>query len=92
MIQSELRVSRRKSPSSPSRKALVKTVKKPTIMTFENNKASSPLDKYFERIFYYKDFQPEHNFEKVIPIGNKFILIEFDGFEKIIKNEIWIIL
>ena len=57
-------------------------VKKPTTMTFENHKISSPLDKYIESIFYYKDFVPEHNIEKVIPTGNIFILIELDGLER----------
>lgn len=63
--------------------------KKPTTMTFENHKISSPLDKYIESIFYYKDFVPEHNVEKVIPTGNIFILIELDGFErKTFDNEL----
>ena len=58
-------------------------------MTFENHKISSPLDKYIESIFYYKDFVPEHNIEKVIPTGNIFILIELDGFErKTFDNEL----
>lgn len=51
-------------------------------MTFENHIIPSPLDKYIESIFYYKDFIPEHNIEKVIPTGNIFILIELDGFER----------
>ncbi len=58
-------------------------------MTFENHKISSPLEKYIESIFYYKGFEPEHNFEKVIPTGNIFILIELDGFErKTFDNEL----
>jgi len=58
-------------------------------MTFENHKISSPLDKYIESIFYYKDFVTDHNFEKVIPTGNIFILIELDGFErKTFDNEL----
>lgn len=51
-------------------------------MTFENHIISSPLDKYIDSIFYYKDFIPEHSIEKVIPTGNIFILIELDGFER----------
>ncbi len=63
--------------------------KKPTTMTFKNHKISSQLDKYIESIFYYKDFVPEHNIEKVIPTGNIFILIELDGFErKTFDNEL----
>ncbi len=51
-------------------------------MTFENHTISLPLYIYIESIFYYKDFVPERNIEKVIPTGNIFILIELDGIER----------
>ncbi len=38
------------------------------------------LCKYVESIFYYKDYVPDHNIERVVPTGNVFILFEFDNF------------
>lgn len=55
-------------------------------MTFEIHKISSPLDKYIESIFYYKDYVSEHSVERVVPTGNIFLLIELDGFERSIFN------
>ncbi|MDX2189884.1 MAG: helix-turn-helix domain-containing protein [Bacteroidota bacterium] len=51
-------------------------------MTFEIHKISSPLDKYIESIFYYKDYVSEHTIERVVPTGNIFLLVELDGFER----------
>ena len=51
-------------------------------MTFEIHELKYPLDQYIESIFYYKDFVPEHNIERVVPTGNIFVLIELDGFER----------
>lgn len=51
-------------------------------MTFEIYKIPSPLDKYIESIFYYKDYVSEHNVERVVPTGNIFLLFELDGFER----------
>lgn len=51
-------------------------------MIFELHKISSPLDKYIERIFYYKDLVSEHSVERVTPTGNLFLLFELDGFER----------
>jgi AraC-like DNA-binding protein len=55
-------------------------------MTFETHKISSPLDKYIESIFYFKDYVSEHNMERVVPTGNIFLLLELDGFERMTFN------
>ncbi len=58
-------------------------------MTFEIHELKYPLDQYIESIFYYKDFVPEHNIERVVPTGNIFVLIELDGIErKTFDNEL----
>jgi hypothetical protein len=56
-------------------------------MTIEFHKIPSPLDKYIESIFYYNNHVSKHNVERVVPTGNIFLLIELDGFERIIYNK-----
>lgn len=51
-------------------------------MIFENHELKSPLSKYIESIFYFKDFVPDHSIERVIPTGNIFILFELDNIER----------
>lgn len=51
-------------------------------MIFENRKLEGILSNYIETIFYHKGYMPEHNIEKVVPTGNVFIIMEFDGFER----------
>ena len=51
-------------------------------MIFENYQIDGILSDYIETIFYYKGYMPEHGIEKVVPTGNVFIIMEFDGFER----------
>ncbi len=51
-------------------------------MIFEHDPISGPLTSYVETIIYFKDFQPEHSKERVIPTGHVFLIFELDGFER----------
>ena len=51
-------------------------------MIFETHILQAPLDKLIEAIFYYKNFQPEHSIERVVPTGHLFLLFELDGIER----------
>ncbi len=51
-------------------------------MIFETHRLKQPLSKFIESIFYYKDFQPDHSIERVVPTGHLFILFELDGIER----------
>lgn len=51
-------------------------------MIFEVFEIQSALNYYVESIFYYKDFVPDHNIERIIPTGNIFILFELDNVER----------
>ncbi len=47
-------------------------------MTFDIYPINEPLSRLVESIFYYKDFMPAHNIERVVPTGNVFLLFEMD--------------
>lgn len=51
-------------------------------MIIENAVLSSPLDQYIEEIFHYKNFQPDHSIERVVPTGHIYIIFELDGYER----------
>jgi len=55
-------------------------------MIFETFTIQSPIDKAVDEIFYFKNFTPEHNIEKVVPTPNVFIIFELDGFERSVYN------
>lgn len=51
-------------------------------MIFETHTLTAPLDTYVESIFYFKNFQPDHSIERVVPTGHIFILFELDGIPR----------
>lgn len=51
-------------------------------MIFEFHRLTSPFDQFIESIFYFKDFQPEHTIERVVPTGHLFIIFELDGINR----------
>lgn len=51
-------------------------------MIFEFHRLSTPIDQWIESIFYFKDFQPEHSIERVVPTGHLFIIFELDGKDR----------
>jgi len=51
-------------------------------MIFETYNIQTPPANYIDSIFYYKDYIPEHNIERVVPTGNIFILFEFDNIPR----------
>lgn len=51
-------------------------------MIFENAPLVSPLDQYIEAIFHFKNFQPDHSIERVVPTGHIYIIFELDGYER----------
>lgn len=51
-------------------------------MIFEVDTLESPLADWVESLFYYKDFQPDHSIERVVPTGHLFILFELDGIPR----------
>ncbi|OEK01492.1 AraC family transcriptional regulator [Roseivirga sp. 4D4] len=51
-------------------------------MIFEFHRLTPPLDQWIESIFYYKDFQPDHSIERVVPTGHVFIIFELDGIKR----------
>jgi AraC-like DNA-binding protein len=48
-------------------------------LIFETHELRPPLDKFIEKIFYYKDFIPEHHCERVVPTGSIFLVFELEG-------------
>lgn len=48
-------------------------------MTLEFHVPSSPLDQFIESFLYYRDFQPEHLIDRLLPDGNVTLLIELTG-------------
>lgn len=48
-------------------------------MIFEFHKLTPPLDQWIESIFYFKNFQPDHSIERVVPTGHLFVIFELDG-------------
>jgi len=51
-------------------------------MIFEKHIISSKLNKYIDSIVYFKDFNPIHSIERVIPTGQMFIIFEFDNMTR----------
>ncbi len=51
-------------------------------MLFERHHLSPSLAQNIELVFYYKDFQPQHSIERVVPTGHVFIIFELDGMER----------
>ncbi len=51
-------------------------------MVFETYDIKSSLGKYVESIFYYKNYNPEHRLERVVPTGNIFVLFELDNIPR----------
>lgn len=51
-------------------------------MKFETHNPASPINKYIESIFHYKDFVPDHSIERVVPTGHIFIIFELDDITR----------
>lgn len=51
-------------------------------MKFETHSPASPINKYIESIFHYKDFVPDHTIERVVPTGHIFIIFELDDITR----------
>lgn len=43
---------------------------------------ASPLDAHVETLFHYRDWQPDHSVERVVPSGHVFLIFELDGIER----------
>ena len=52
------------------------------LLIFETYEPSVPIDALVESIFYYKDFEPDHSIERVVPTGHVFAIFELDGIER----------
>jgi uncharacterized protein DUF6597/helix-turn-helix protein len=48
-------------------------------LLFEIHKLPPHLAKFIDKVFYYKDFIPEHRVERVIPTGSIFLAFELEG-------------
>jgi len=51
-------------------------------MIFETHQLNSPISKYIESIFHFKDFIPDHSIERVVPTGHVFIIFELDDIPR----------
>ncbi len=51
-------------------------------MIFETHEPNAPFDGLIESIIHYKDFQPDHSIERVVPTGHVFVIFELDGIER----------
>jgi len=51
-------------------------------LIFETHQPAAPFDSLIESIFYYRDFQPDHSIERVVPTGHTFVIFELDGIER----------
>ncbi|MEO9964999.1 MAG: AraC family transcriptional regulator [Reichenbachiella sp.] len=49
-------------------------------MQFEPHVLSAPLTDHIESIFHFKNFEPDHSIERVVPTGHVFIIFELDDF------------
>jgi len=49
---------------------------------FETYEPSGPIDALVESIFYFKDFEPDHSIERVVPTGHVYAIFELDGIER----------
>jgi AraC-like DNA-binding protein len=48
----------------------------------ESHELSPPLDALVESIFHFKDSEPDHSIERLVPTGHSFIIFELDGIER----------
>lgn len=51
-------------------------------MIFETHEPKPPFDGLVESIFYFKNFEPDHSIERVVPTGHVFVIFELDGMER----------
>jgi AraC-like DNA-binding protein len=51
-------------------------------MQFETHEPPPPFSELIESIFHYKDFQPDHSIERVVPTGHVYLLFELDGMQR----------
>ncbi len=51
-------------------------------MIFSQHNLSEALVPFVESIFHFKNFQPDHSIERVVPTGHVFLLFELDGFTR----------
>lgn len=51
-------------------------------MIFERMQLDEELSPYVESIFYFKDLNPEHSVERVVPTGHIFLLMELDDIPR----------
>ncbi|ULC58301.1 AraC family transcriptional regulator [Flaviramulus sp. BrNp1-15] len=51
-------------------------------MVFNTHILNNLLSNYVESIFHYKDFNPDHSIERVVPTGHLFLIFELDGFSR----------
>ncbi|MEM8896629.1 MAG: AraC family transcriptional regulator [Bacteroidota bacterium] len=51
-------------------------------MIFESHQLEGRIKDYIEAIFHYKDFEPDHSIERVVPTGHIYIVFELDGFTR----------
>ena len=57
-------------------------------MIFEMHQPQAPLDSYCAQFIYYKDFQPQHRIERVVPDGSIYLIFELDGITRnVFDNE-----
>lgn len=48
-------------------------------MIFNTHHLQPPLAKYLEAVFHFKEFEPDHSIERVVPTGHLYIIFELDG-------------
>lgn len=51
-------------------------------MIFESHQLEGNIKDYIEAIFHYKDFEPDHSIERVVPTGHIYLIFELDGFTR----------
>ena len=51
-------------------------------LIFETHTPRPPFNSLIESIFHYKEFQPDHSIERVVPTGHAFVIFELDGMER----------
>ncbi|MHA7059588.1 helix-turn-helix domain-containing protein [Aquimarina sp. M1] len=51
-------------------------------MIFETHQLSHPISEYIESIFHFKNFNPDHSIERVVPTGHVFIIFELDDIPR----------
>jgi len=51
-------------------------------MHFVQHNLTPPLSHWIESIFHFKNFQPDHSIERVVPTGHVFVLFELDGITR----------